>query len=158
MSIKARLNEDLKQSMKQKDSRRTSCIRMLKSRLLEREVELRAKQGKDYEVTDDEAKSVISTYAKQRRDSISSYKQGGRDDLVAAEQAELDIVTGYLPAQLTPEQLHTLVSEAITESGAASVKDLGKVMKIVVPRTKGVADGKLVSQLVRGLLAKLEDS
>ena len=152
MAIKEKLEQDLKQAMKARDARRTSCIRMLKSKLLEREVALRAKHGRDYSVSDEEAQAVISTYAKQRRDSIEGYRQGGREDLVADEQAELEIVAGYLPEQLTPDQLRDMIREAIEESGAQSVKDLGAVMKIVVPEVKGAADGKLVSQLVREAL------
>ncbi len=152
MSIKKRLDSEMKDAMKRREQRVVGCIRMLKSRLLEREVALRTKQGKDYEITDEEALTVISTYAKQRRDSIESYRQGGRDDLVAEEQAELEIVSRYLPQQLSPEALRELVTSAIAESGASSVKDLGAVMKLVVPRTKGAADGKVVSSLVRELL------
>ncbi len=152
MSIKKRLDSEMKDAMKRREQRVVGCIRMLKSRLLEREVALRVKQGKDYEITDEEALTVISTYAKQRRDSIESYRQGGRDDLVAEEQAELEIVSRYLPQQLSPEALRELVTSAIAESGASSVKDLGAVMKLVVPRTKGAADGKVVSSLVRELL------
>jgi uncharacterized protein YqeY len=152
MSIKKRLDTEMKDAMKQRDKLRLGCIRMLKSRLLEREVALRGKHGKDYAITDEEALTVISTYAKQRRDSIESYRQAGRDDLVAAEEAELSIVTDYLPRQLSADDLRAMIKEAIAESGAASIKELGKVMKIIVPRTKGAADGKLVSQLVRELL------
>ncbi len=152
MSIKKRLDTEMKDAMKQRDQLRLGCIRMLKSRLLEREVALRGKHGKDYAITDEEALTVISTYAKQRRDSIDSYRQAGRDDLVAAEEAELSIVTDYLPRQLSADDLRAMIKEAIAESGAASIKELGKVMKIIVPRTKGAADGKLVSQLVRELL------
>lgn len=152
MGIKNRLEQNLKEAMKARDARRTSCIRMLKSRLLEREVALRSKHGADYRIDDAEAEAVISTYAKQRRDSIEGYRQGGRDDLVADEQAELDIVLEYLPEQLTPDQLRTLIREAIEETGAQTVKDLGAVMKVVVPKVKGQADGKVVSQLVREAL------
>ncbi len=153
MSIKKRLNTDMKDAMKSREATRLGCIRMLKSRLLEREVALRSKHGKEYVITDEEALSVISTYAKQRRDSIESYRQGGRNDLVAAEEAELAIVTDYLPQQLSTDDLRKIVAEAIAESAAASIQDLGKVMKIVVPKTKGKADGKQVNQLVRELLA-----
>jgi uncharacterized protein YqeY len=153
MSIKKRLDTEMKDAMKQRDKLRLGCIRMLKSRLLEREVALRGKHGKDYAITDEEALTVISTYAKQRRDSIESYRQGGRDDLVAAEEAELAIVTDYLPQQLSADELRGMIQGAISESGAESIKDLGKVMKIIVPKTKGAADGKLVNQLVRELLA-----
>ena len=154
MSIKKRLDADMKDAMKQRAQQRLGCIRMLKSKLLEREVALRSTHGTDYVITDEEALSVISTYAKQRRDSIESYRRGGRDDLVAAEEAELAIVTDYLPRQLSADELRGMIQEAITESGAQSIKDLGRVMRIIVPETKGAADGKLVNQLVRERLEK----
>ena len=156
MSVKKRLDTDMKDAMKKRDQQRLGCIRMLKSKLQEREVALRSKHGTDYLITDEEALSVISTYAKQRRDSIESYRQGGRDDLVAAEEAELAIVTDYLPRQLSADELRGMIQEAITESGAQSIKDLGQVMRLVVPKTKGAADGKLVNQLVRELLGGKE--
>jgi len=157
MSIKNRLDADMKDAMKQRERLRLGCIRMLKARLLEREVALRSKHGTDYRITDEEALSVISTYAKQRRDSIEGYRQGGRDDLVVAEEAELAIVIDYLPRQLTADELRGMIEEAITRSGAQSIKDLGQVMRLVVPQTKGAADGKLVNQLVRELLAGDQD-
>ena len=152
MSIKQRLETDMKQAMKGRDRPRVSCIRMLKSKLLEREVSLRAKHGTDYEITDEEAQVVIATYAKQRRDSIDSYRSGGRDDLVADEQAELEIVTTYLPRQLSEDELRQLVLAAISDSGAESIKDIGKLMKVLMPETKGRADGKQVNRIVRELL------
>ena len=157
MSIKERLNTDMKQALRDREQRTLTCIRMLKSKLLEREVSLRGKHGKDYEISDEEALNVISTYAKQRRDSITSYREGGREDLATEEEAELLVVSRYLPAQLTEDELRELIVSAIAESAAQSIKDLGAVMKIVVPRTKGLADGKLVNQIVRSLLAPAAD-
>lgn len=153
MSIRQRLEDDLKNAMKQGDRRRVSCIRMLRSGLLEREVALRAEHGTSYRIADDEALAVISAYAKQRRDSIESYRRGGREDLASGEQAELDIVVDYLPRQLSEDELRTIVGEAITEAGAQSVRDLGAVMKLVASRTKGRADGKAVNRLVREMLS-----
>jgi uncharacterized protein YqeY len=157
MSIKQRLDADLKTAMKAREPTAVSCIRMLKSKLLEREVALRGKHGVDYRIADEEALAVISGYAKQRRDSIESYRQGGREELAAAEEAELEIVRRYLPKQLSPDELRELIGGAIVEAGASSVKDLGSVMKLVVPRTKGAADGKTVNRLVRELLSAREE-
>ena len=154
MSIKERLEADLKRAMKARDGRRTGCIRMLKSKLLEKEVALRAKRGKDYGIPDEEALEVISSYAKQRRDSIESYEKGGREDLAAGERAELEIVGEYLPQPLAEPELRQLIEAAIAESGAASVEDRGAVMKLVMPQTRGRADGKTVQQLARTLLEK----
>jgi len=152
MSIKARLDSDMKQAMKTRDQPTLACIRMLKSKLLEREVALRGERGRDYAITDDEATQVIASYAKQRRDSIDSYRQGGREDLAQAEEAELAVVARYLPRQLSEEEIVGLIREAVAEAGAQSIQDLGRVMKLVAPRTKGLADGKLVNRLVREAL------
>lgn len=153
MTIKERLNADLKEAMKARQAARVGCLRMLKAKILEKEVELRAKHGPDHELGDEEALAVISAYAKQRRDSIDGFRQGGREDLVTKEEAELDVVSAYLPRQLDRDELQRIVREAIEEAGAASAADLGRVMKIVMPRVKGAADGKLVNQLVREELA-----
>jgi uncharacterized protein YqeY len=153
MSIKKRLDGDMQKAMKAREQARVSCIRMLKSKLLEREVALRGKHGLDYEITDEEALAVIASYAKQRKDSIESFRRGGRDDLVAAEEAELEIVGRYLPRQVTGDELRELVQEAISEAGAQSIKDLGAVMQLVMAKARGAADGKRVNQLVRELLS-----
>ncbi len=153
MSIRERLDADMKEALRARDARRLNCIRMLKSKLLEREVALRGQHGKDYRIADEEALSVIAAYAKQRGDSIEGYRQGGRDDLVAAEQAELELVRFYLPEPLSEAALRGIIGEAIATSGARSAQDLGAVMKLVAPRTKGLADGRVVNQLVRSMLA-----
>lgn len=158
MSIKKRLDADMKKAMKAREQGAVSCIRMLKSKLLEREVALRSKHGTDYQIADDEALAVIASYAKQRKDSIESYRQGGREDLVAAEEAELEIVKRYLPKQLSTGDLRELIAGAIAEAGAQSIKDLGAVMKLVMPKTRGVADGKVVNQLVREMLTPPPES
>ena len=152
MTIKHRLTEDLKRAMKDGDKTRVSCVRMLRSRVLEREVALRPQQGADYELADDEALGVISTYAKQRRESIESFRRAGREELAAREEAELAIVEGYLPAALPEAEIVRIVREAIAETGATSARDTGKVMKLAMSRLRGVADGKLVSRIVTDAL------
>jgi len=149
VTIKERLDADLKEALKARQARRVDCLRMLKAKILEREVELRVERGLDCKLADDEAQAVIAAYAKQRRDSIESFRQGGREDLASKEEAELEIVTAYLPRQLGREELERIVAAAIAEAGAASAADLGRVMKLVMPRVKGAADGKLVNQIVR---------
>jgi len=153
MSIRERLTSDIKSAMKSRDSLRLGCLRMLKSRLQEKEVAARGSEGADYEITDEDVLQVFSTYAKQRRDSIDAYREGGRDDLADKEQAELAIVEEYLPQQLGADEIRELVREAIAESGASSPKDMGAVMKAVMPKTQGRADGKQVNQIVRELLS-----
>ena len=152
MTLKQRIVADLTAAMKAKDTARLGVIRMLKSRMMEAEVEQRAMKGPGHELEDPEALAVIAAYAKQRRDSIEAYRQGGREDLAAKEEVELTIIQEYLPAQLSVEEIRRIVSEAIAESGATSAKDLGAVMKIVMPKVKGVSDGKVVNQIVRELL------
>jgi uncharacterized protein YqeY len=149
MSIKERLEADLKEAMRAKDSVRLGVVRMLKSKLLEREVELRAARGRDWQIDDAEALPVIASYAKQRRDSIEGYRQGGRTDLVASEEAELAIVQGYLPEQMSEAEIRRLVDEAIAAAGATSARDMGAVMKQLMPRVKGKADGGTVNRIVR---------
>ncbi len=149
MTLKQKIDSDIKVALRSGKKVRLSCLRMLKSRIQEKEVAQRADKGRDYELVDEEAQQVISAYAKQRRDSIESYEKGGREELAAQERAELEIVCEYLPRQLSPEEIASIVTQAIAESGAESARDLGAVMKIVVPKTKGLADGKVVTSLVR---------
>ena len=154
MTIKQRLMDDLKQAMKARDKTRVSCLRMLRARVLEQEVAARAKQGREYELDDDEALAVLSTYAKQRRDSIESYREGGREDLATQEESELAIVRDYLPEQLSEDKLRDVVRQAIDETGAGSPKQMGLVMQLVMSRVRGSAEGQAVSRLVREMLEK----
>lgn len=147
--IKQKLMDDLKSSMKCGDKLRTGCLRMLRSKTLERELALRPTKGADYELEDEEALQVISAYAKQRKDSIESYRQGGREDLATKEEAELKIIEEYLPKQMSADELRPIVDEVIADCGASSSKDMGKVMKQVMARVRGSADGKVVNQIVR---------
>jgi uncharacterized protein YqeY len=151
--LRARILDDLKTAMKAGDKERLAVLRMIKAEIQRREVELRAERGRDYELPDDEVLAVLTRAAKQRRESIESFRGGGRDDLAAREEAELAVVEAYLPRALTDDELSALVEAAIAETGAAAPADMGKVMKVLVPRTKGRADGKRVSALVRERLA-----
>ncbi|HET6373318.1 MAG TPA: GatB/YqeY domain-containing protein [Candidatus Polarisedimenticolia bacterium] len=153
MSLKQRITDDLKAAMKSGDRDRLEALRMIKARILEAEVDQRAAKGREYELSDPEAIQVIAAYAKQRRDSIDSYRQAGREDLASKEEAELAMVREYLPAQLSADEVRRIVKEAIDASGASSPKDMGAVMKLVMPKVKGAADGKLVNQIVGELLA-----
>jgi uncharacterized protein len=153
MSLKERIGEEMKAAMKSGDKDRLGVLRMLRARVLEAEVAAREKQGRDHEATDEEVVAVISSYAKQRRDSIEAYRGGGREDLAAREEAELKIVQEYLPAPLTPDEIRAIVAGSIAEAGAKSAKDMGAVMKLVMPRLKGRVDGKQVQEIVRSLLS-----
>ena len=105
------------------------------------------------EPTDEIFVTVVNKAIKQRQDAIDQFKAAGRDDLVALEQAQIDLYRAYQPKQLTREEIEALVKQAIAESGATTKKEMGKVMGLVVPKTKGMADGKLVNQVVQALLA-----
>ncbi len=146
MGLKERLREDMKEAMKSKDKVKLSTIRMINSLIKNSEIEKRG------ELTDDEIVQLLMKYAKQRRESIEMYEKGGRQDLVEKEKAELAVVESYLPKQLSEDELKEIVKKAIEETGASSVKDLGKVMKAVMPRVKGRADGSVVNRIVREML------
>ena len=140
------LNAVLKEALKSRDDLKVSVIRMVKASLKNKEIE------KMSSLTDDEILSVLSTLAKQRRESIDLFSAAGRTDLADKETKELEIIQSYLPKQLSPEELNNIIRSAISESGASSLNDLGAVMKVLMPRVKGVADGKLVNQRVKELL------
>jgi uncharacterized protein len=154
MSIKQVIADDLKAAMKLRAQGRVDALRMARARMLEAEVALRAEMGREYELSDDEAIKALSGYAKQRRDSIESYRQAGREDLAAQEEAELAIIQEYLPRQLSEEEVRALVRAAIASTGATSTKQMGQVMKEVMPQVQGAADGKLVSRIVNELLSQ----
>lgn len=153
MSISEQFVEQIKVAMKARDKLRLGVLRMVRSRMQEAEVAGRAKKGRDYTLDDDAAVQVIVAYAKQRRDSIDSYRKGGREDLAKQEEAELAVLQEYLPKQLSEEEVRAIVQEAVTACGATSPQDMGAVMGKVMPQVKGVADGKLVNQVVREMLA-----
>lgn len=147
MSLSQRITNDLQTALRQSDKLTLSVLRMAKAALTNREKE----EGE--ELSEDDIIVVLSTLAKQRRESIEQFSQGGREDLAEKERQELDILLSYLPKQLNTQELDTLISEAINETSADGLKDQGKVMKILMPRIKGVADGKIVNQRVKDLLA-----
>jgi uncharacterized protein len=149
MSITERLKSDVKEALKAGEKLRLSVLRMLQARILEREVELRSERGRDYHLMDEETLEVLAGYAKQRRQSIESYSQGGREDLASREREELAVVESYLPRALSEAEIETVVDRAIEEAGAAGLKDLGTVMKAVMAQVKSSADGKLVNQIVK---------
>jgi len=152
MAIRERIVADLTAAMKAKDAPRLGVVRMLKSRIMEAEVEQRSRNGPAYVLDDQECLAVIASYAKQRRDSIEAYRKGGKEDLATKEEAELAIIQQYLPAQMSEDDVRRIVAAAIAEAGATSSKDMGAIMKIVMPRLKGEADGAVVSRIVRELL------
>lgn len=152
MTIRERIVADLTAAMKAKDVQRLGVVRMLKSRIMEAEVEQRGRKGQDHALEDQECLAVIAAYAKQRRDSIEAYRKGGKEDLATKEEAELAIIQQYLPAQMSEDDVRRIVAAAIAETGATSAKEMGAVMKAVMPKLKGGADGAVVNRIVRELL------
>ena len=150
MAVKETLTNDLKDAMRQRDAVRRDTIRLLLSAI---GYEEKAKRTDALE--DDAIIQVLSKQAQQRRDSIEAYRKGDRPDLVAKEEAELAIVTQYLPQPLTPEEVEAIVQSVIADTGATGPQDMGKVMGKIMPQVRGRADGKqvsaLVSQTLRGL-------
>lgn len=146
MALLQRLDEDLKTALKKSDKLKLSVLRMAKAAVKNQQID------KGRELNDEEILAIFSTLAKQRRESIEQFSKGGRDDLVQQESHELAILQSYMPAQLPAEEIDEMILQAIKESSAKSEGDMGKVMKILAPRIKGVADGKWVNNRVRELL------
>lgn len=149
MTLKQRIEAELKDAMRAKDQLRVSTLRMLRAKILEQEVALRARRGREYQLDDTEVLEVLSSYAKQRRQSIESYRRGGREDLARREEEELAIVESYLPQPLTEDEIEQIVRRVIAETGATGLGDLGRVMKTVMPEVKGRAEGKVVNEIAR---------
>jgi uncharacterized protein YqeY len=144
MLLRDKINADIAIAMKAKDPARLSALRMLKAAIMNKGVE----EGRDLD--DAEVTKVVSTLVKQRRDSIEQFSKAGRTDLVDKETAEIGVLEQYLPPPVTAADIDAAVADAIAETGAASVKDIGKVMKAVMPRLAGKnADGRAVNEAVR---------
>ena len=147
MSLKARITDDMKTAMRAKETARLGTIRLLLAAIKQKEVDERT------ELDDATVSSIVEKLIKQRKDSISQFQAAGRDDLVAAEQAELVVLQAYLPEQLSAAEVEAAVVAAIAESGATSAKDMGKVMGLLKPRLAGRADMGQVSALIKARLA-----
>ena len=146
MTIKDKLKEDLKDAMLKKDTVRKNVVQLIKAGVLQIE--------KDNKVTlDDEGVlDVIAKQLKQRRDSLPDYEKSGREDLIAQLKREMELLMVYLPAQLSHDELVEIIKDAISSTGAETIKDMGKIMATVMPKTKGRADGKEINQIARELL------
>jgi uncharacterized protein YqeY len=147
MAYKEKMNNEMVLAAKAKDKTRLSALRMLKSGLHNREIDLKR------ELDEGEFLQLLSSMVKQRRDSIEQFAKGGRADLVEKEEAELKVIEEFLPAQLSEAELDASIAEAIREVGAAGVRDMGKVMKILMPKLTGRADGKAVGDKVKARLS-----
>ena len=146
MSLKQKLQEDLKSSMKNKDTNKKSVITLIRASIKQYEVDNRVELG-DEEITD-----LIAKQLKQTRDSRDEFAKAGREDLVEKADAEIEILKEYLPQQLSEEELNEIVKLTISEVGATSMKDMGKIMSVIRPKVKGRADGKLINELVNANL------
>lgn len=147
MSLLELLNSDMKQALKDKDKTKLSVIRMVKSAIQNEQI----KNGK--ELTDDQILTVLNRELKQRRDSLQEFKKAGREDLVSGIEAELKVLSAYMPEQLSETELREIIQQVIAELGASSKKEMGQVMGTVMPKVKGRADGTLVNKLVQEYLS-----
>jgi uncharacterized protein len=149
MSLLNRLNDDMKQAMKNKEKDKLSVLRMLKAALQNEAIKL----GKS-ELSEDEELTVLSRELKQRKDSLQEFENAGRADLVEKTKAEIEVVQSYMPKPFTEEELLEIVKQTIAEVGASSKADMGKVMGAIMPKVKGKADGSLVNKLVQQQLSQ----
>jgi uncharacterized protein YqeY len=149
MTIEERLLEDMKLALKAKDKIQLDTIRLLRAQIKDMYIDKKA------DLTENEVEKILSTAAKRRKEAIELYAKGNRDDLVAKEKAELDIILKYLPEQLDEQEIDKIVHETINTLQATSEKDIGRVMGTLMSKLKGKADGKLVQQKVREALSKL---
>lgn len=145
--LKQRVNADMKSAMKAKDKDALKAIRMVLGAIKQKEVDERI------ELDDAQVLAVIQKMVKQRKDSISQFETAGRDDLVAVEQAELEIINQYMPAQLSESEIEQAVSEAIASTGASSMQDMGKLMGLLKSKLAGKADMAVVSSIIRSQLS-----
>ena len=146
MGLLAQLTEDMKVAMKAKDKETLSVIRMVKSALSNEQIQL------GHDLTPDEEMTVLSREMKQRVEEMASYQEANRDDLAQNIQQQIDVLNKYMPKQLSESEVEDIVKATISEVGATSKADMGKVMGALMPKVKGKADGKLVSQKVQSLL------
>ncbi|MBN1483104.1 MAG: GatB/YqeY domain-containing protein [Chloroflexia bacterium] len=147
MSLREQILKDTKAAMLQQDKERVGVLRMVKAAIREKEIDLQ------HELDDQEVLAVLTKAAKQRQESIESYREAGRDDLLQTEERELLIIEGYLPRQLGPEEVQAAVAQAIDELEAQGPQDMGRVMKHLMAQLRGQVDGRLVNEMVREALS-----
>ncbi|MCE2867654.1 MAG: GatB/YqeY domain-containing protein [Burkholderiaceae bacterium] len=148
MSLKEKLSEDMKAAMRAKESEKLATIRLINAAIKQREVDERIELG------DDQVLSVIEKMIKQRKDSITQFEAGGRQDLADKEKSEITVLAAYMPAQMSDAEVQAEVAAAVVQSGASGPQDMGKVMAVLKPKLAGRADMTAVSGLVKAALAK----
>jgi len=151
MSLREKIPQDLKDALRGKRALELTVLRMLQSAIRNKEIE----KGKK-ELTDEEVIEVVAAEVKKRKEAAREFEKVSRPEAAQQEKAEAEILMKYMPAQMSEDEIRTEVKKAVTDSGAAGMKDLGKVMKIIIPAVKGKADGALVNKIVREELEKLE--
>jgi hypothetical protein len=165
MDLREEIKKDLRKSLKRKEEIKTSTLRLLTSSILNKEKEKRLELSKKEELEGEELEEksklnseelleVISSEVKKRKDSIVEYKKAGREDLANKEEQEAEILKKYLPEQMSGEEIEKIVKEVIQETGASSMRDMGKVMSVIMPKVKGKADGKEINNMVKKLLSE----
>jgi uncharacterized protein YqeY len=147
MALKDNIITDLKSAMKNRDKERMRVLRSLKAKILEKEISIR--EGGEAELSDEQVTDVLMKAAKQRKDSIEQFKEGGRDDLVQNEEEELSIIESYLPEMLGEDEIQKIVRQKIDAVGAEDLSDMGKVMGPLMQELKGKAEGAKVSKVVK---------
>jgi len=148
MDINKKINEEMIAAAKSQDKIRLSAVRLIKAALHNKEINLIRP------LKEDEALQVLSSMIKQRKDSIEQFAKGGRQDLVDKEEAELKVIQEFMPAQMSDQEVDEVIKKTIEEAGAVSIKDMGKVMKILMLKLTGMADGKVVGEKVKAFLSK----
>ncbi len=143
MSLNQQLFDDMKKAMRAKDKIRLNTLRMLRAQIKNREIETGS------ELSEDDILQLLSKAEKMRKEAIALYRQGDRENLAAQEETELAVIRGYLPERLSEDELCALVDEAVTRIGAEGMRDMGKVMGILMPEVRGRADGQIVNRLVK---------
>ncbi|RXZ77167.1 GatB/YqeY domain-containing protein [Paenibacillaceae bacterium] len=146
MNLSEQLNDDMKEAMKSRDKFKLSTIRMVRAAIKNQEIDLKRT------LDDNEVLDILSREIKQRKDSLQEFIKAGREDLATSLAAEIDIISVYLPEQLSEEEIKVIVQQTIQETGASSKAEIGKVMSALMPKVKGRADGKLVNRFVQQFL------
>lgn len=152
MNLKEKIQKEFKEAFKGKDEVKLGALKMLQSEIHNAEIAKRTKLGKESPLSDEEIIDVVSREIKKRRDAIELYEKGGRPELAGKEKAEIKFLSVYLPEQISEEEVRNLVKKAIEQTGAKSIKEMGKVMAVLMPQIKGRTDNSLVSSIVKEML------
>ena len=147
MTLKDKLMDDLKESMKNKEQVRKSVVTLIRSAVKQKEVDERV------ELSDEDVLAIIAKQVKQRKDALEEFKKAQREDLILQTEQEIDILTQYLPKQLTDDELESIIRDIINQIGATTMKDMGKIMGLATPKVQGKADGKRINEMVKKLLS-----